>query len=252
MNGANLATCEFEGSNKLLKALIVGHRLDPSVPSTEVFLESFGFDVEFIDRLELTGSSEARGFDLLVSLGSDWRLSSDENDAQTARSIKCESQLIESAIECAVPFLGICFGAQLLASVSGGEVRTATVFEIGWKSISSTSHPELFDRKWMEWHYDSIVPPVNADVIASNSAGVQAFRLETSLGLQFHPEADFRVISGWLNSGGAHEVAGFGISSEALLAETQRLEDDAKCAFRAVFRWFLDSLRSIDPDCQRS
>ncbi|GAB4335857.1 MAG: glutamine-hydrolyzing GMP synthase [Flammeovirgaceae bacterium] len=97
-----------------------------------------------------------------------------------------------------LPVLGICYGAQLLAKLSGGTVASSNTREYGRAKLQiiDTKNP-LFanvsnqSQVWMS-HGDSITQlPVNATLIAkTNDYGVAAyeFKDEQTFCLQFHPE----------------------------------------------------------------
>ncbi len=96
------------------------------------------------------------------------------------------------------PILGICYGAQLIAHKSGGEVAPSQIREYGRARLNKIDqHNELLKeitldtQVWMS-HADTIASvPDNFDVIASTSAvKVAAFKLkdENIFGIQFHPE----------------------------------------------------------------
>jgi GMP synthase (glutamine-hydrolysing) len=97
-----------------------------------------------------------------------------------------------------VPVLGVCYGAQLLASVLGGDVKPSQHREYGRAhlKIDDTDSSLLVglsasSQVWMS-HGDTIVrTPENFRVIASTeSVHVAAFKIEDELtyGIQFHPE----------------------------------------------------------------
>ncbi|MGA8295606.1 MAG: glutamine-hydrolyzing GMP synthase [Acidimicrobiales bacterium] len=96
-----------------------------------------------------------------------------------------------------VPVLGICYGAQLLASQLGGEVRRTGSGEYGRtdlrlrdSSVLFFGWPELSDV-WMS-HADSIVAPPErfATTASTTDAAVAAFEDADRrlFGVQFHPE----------------------------------------------------------------
>ena len=66
-----------------------------------------------------------------------------------------------------VPVLGICYGAQLLAQLLGGEVARTGTGEFGRTALLARSASVLMDgwdastQVWMS-HGDSIVPPPTA------------------------------------------------------------------------------------------
>ncbi len=103
-----------------------------------------------------------------------------------------------SAIRGSVPVLGICFGAQFIASADGGRVEASSTREYGRAELSwiDRSHELLKGLKdrtqvWMS-HGDSITElPSNLKRIASTEdVKVVAFHAtdEPTYGLQFHPE----------------------------------------------------------------
>ena len=56
-----------------------------------------------------------------------------------------EKRLIALGLEARIPVLGVCLGAQLLASVLGGRVARARAREIGWHEVHRKASDPLFD-----------------------------------------------------------------------------------------------------------
>lgn len=125
-----------------------------------------------------------------------------------------ERDLIRSAVSTGVPLLGICLGAQLLATACGGEVRPAKAgSELGVHRVSLLSaaqHDPLLrglprDLDVVQWHSDEILElPLGATLLASSvGCPVQAFRVgDRAWGLQFHIEATAEVVTGWAHADG--------------------------------------------------
>ena len=96
------------------------------------------------------------------------------------------------------PILGVCYGAQLLAHSSGGEVQASAIREYGRAKLGTVdaSSPLMrgldpHSQVWMS-HADTITSvPENFRIIAStDTVRVAAFEVvgEPTYGIQFHPE----------------------------------------------------------------
>ncbi len=108
---------------------------------------------------------------------------------------RCVSETVRTG----KPYLGICFGGQILAMVLGGAVRRNHTSEIGTCRIRLTDvgtgdplfqgFKESFSA--FEWHHDTFeIPPGASNLAESDDCTNQAFRLGEAVGLQFHLELD--------------------------------------------------------------
>ncbi len=104
------------------------------------------------------------------------------------------------------PFLGICLGAQMLASALGARVFTYEDkrSEIGYFPISPTAAADRlcekpFPRCAYQWHADGFDLPEGAELLATGGADFpnQAFRYGKAVGLQFHPEVTYHMMCRW-------------------------------------------------------
>ena len=132
-----------------------------------------------------------------------------------------------------LPVLGICFGAQLLATSFGGSVERAPVYEIGWKRVIPAARvapgdPEIGSGPWFQFHGDRSILPACAHVLASNDVAVQAFTIGRHLGVQFQPELDTAQLQRWLDTGGREAAIHAGRDPDTLLEETAREEPSAR------------------------
>ncbi len=104
-----------------------------------------------------------------------------------------EKRAIERSIAAGIPVLGICLGAQLIATVAGAKVHKNHEREIGWWPIESTPQANGFklrDGIVFHWHGETFDLPSGATHLASSQAcRNQAFELAgRTIGLQFHLE----------------------------------------------------------------
>ncbi len=95
-----------------------------------------------------------------------------------------------------IPILGICWGHQFLAQALGGRIVAMGRYELGYKTISQVRDSPLFEGipdefGAFETHSDRVYElPEQAEILAKNEIGNQAFQLGQTYGVQFHPEYD--------------------------------------------------------------
>ncbi len=105
-------------------------------------------------------------------------------------------------IRAKVPVLGVCYGAQLMAQLSGGEVVASKIREYGRANLKSISKNELLkgipvdSTVWMS-HADTIsTVPAGFEIVASTTdVKIAAYKIkdEPTYGIQFHPEVTHSV-----------------------------------------------------------
>lgn len=104
-----------------------------------------------------------------------------------------------SVHEAGIPTLGICWGHQFIAHALGGTVEDMGEYELGYRDISQSGDDPIFDgipREFtaFETHSDHVTDlPDRATELARNDQCLQAFRIENSIGVQFHPEYDLET-----------------------------------------------------------
>ena len=194
--------------------------------------------VSFRYREEPRSWSSGSQADLVVSLGSNWSV----YWSHISMNVDAEAAFLRHSIGRGVPYLGICFGAQMLSSAFGGRVERGKKTEIGWHDVIAADGALPLGGRWMQWHYDCFSAPVGFDTLAFNDAGVQAIRRGRSLGVQFHPEANEAIVTRWMEGEGAAELAAVGLSPQKLLDDTRREVLRTEGATAEVVRWFLETV----------
>jgi GMP synthase-like glutamine amidotransferase len=173
-------------------------------------------------------------YDVVVAMGSIRSV----YEAGTRAWIADELDFLRRADADGVPVLGICFGAQALATAHGGRVVRAERPQVGWHPLD-TGDSGIPAGPWMQWHYDRIEPPAAARVLAADDLYVQAFTVGRALGVQFHPEVTRDHLAGWIEGGGSSELERLGIDPHRLLADTTAIQDDVTARTNQLVDWFL-------------
>jgi GMP synthase-like glutamine amidotransferase len=110
-----------------------------------------------------------------------------------------EKAMIRDAVQARKPVLGVCLGAQLIASALGASVYANPCKEIGWFPVKAVAAAEeapfpIFrfpaEVEVFHWHGETFDLPAGAvHVAASAGCPNQAFQFGPSaIGLQFHLE----------------------------------------------------------------
>jgi len=168
----------------------------------EDMLEGRGFPFRIIDTFDEGVPLSAAGFSGLVSMGGP--MSVNDGTAEIAK----EKELLLEAMDRDIPVLGVCLGAQIIASALGARVYAGGRPEVGWGTVTLTedglSDPLMagVDRLLpvLHWHGETFDLPENAANLASSERfEIQAFRAgRKTYGLQFHLEVDEEMVREWL------------------------------------------------------
>ena len=129
--------------------------------------------------------------DFLIAMGGPMSV----NDELQLPWLKSEKEFIRKAVLRDTPVLGVCLGAQLLASALGARVYPNQCKEIGWfpiQAVPTTGGAFKFPTECIafHWHGETFDLPEGAVQLARSSACEnQAFQLKrNAVGLQFHLE----------------------------------------------------------------
>jgi len=157
------------------------------------------------------------------------------------------------AFERGIPFLGICFGAQVAAWALDAPIAKAPVREVGYVPIHPT--PALADDPVLgtyadgdmvfQWHMDTFTLPEGATLLATGEAVTnQAFRLgPASWATQFHFEIDRAEIELWTGLVADTVEQEWGKTPAQIVAEADRHQAAHETKGAEVFRRFVKVAR---------
>jgi len=186
-----------------MRAHYLQHVSFESLGSIEPWLRAAGYEISSTRFFESASLPELDEFDLLIAMGGPMSV----HDEDAFPWLVQEKQFIFKAIQAEKSVLGICLGAQLIASAMGARVLKNREKEIGWWPVQGTPptgnsgfcfppSAEVF-----HWHGETFELPPNAVLLArSEGCENQAFQLGRSVvGLQFHlettPESAREIVS---------------------------------------------------------
>jgi GMP synthase-like glutamine amidotransferase len=217
--------------DRALRALILQHEQPTPAGLILDWLGDRGIGVEH-RRVDIDERIALGDHDLIVSLGSEFAAFDDH-----IPWIPQEAGLLDEALRRDAPVLGVCFGAQLMTRVLGGRCYRSEESEIGWLPVRTTDPDLVPEGPWFQWHFDSFELPPGATLLADSPAGPQAFLVNRSLGVQFHPEVTPRIMDEWVREY-RHELDAEGVDPDGLVRETrERDASNRERAWRLLDRW---------------
>ena len=226
-----LISHEPEAAPGLIGELLVeqGHDVQRHI----VLSDPMAPDVEFPD---------VQAFDAVIAFGS----FSNVYDENSRPWVEPEIELIRSTMREDVPYLGLCFGGQLLTESLGGHVEKAPhgSEEIGLLSIEPTGASlPIPQGPWFTWHEDRMVLPDDVEILARTDDAIQLFRKGRAVGTQFHPEANIELVSDWTRLGPDH-IPSY-TSADQLLGDLARAEGATRANCAALLDWFLRDVAEV-------
>ncbi len=229
-------------------ALAIRHIHFEDCGTLDGILRERGFDVRYVEPWrENLRDLEVAGPDLLIGLGGPVSV----YEADRYPWITDELRLFERRLAARRPLLGICLGAQMLASVLGARVFSGRK-ELGWAPLFLTDEGKRSviaplaaeGTSMLHWHGDTFDLPSGATLLASTrQVAHQVYSWEEfALAFQCHPEIRHQDIESWLVGHACEIAATSGTSVERLREETHRLGPILAGQARLVFTHWLDSV----------
>ena len=159
--------------------------------SIEAWLSHRGARVTYTRFFESAKLPVLTDIDFIIVLGGPMSI----NDEEQFPWLREEKRFVTEAIASNKAVLGICLGAQLIASAMGARVYPASEKEIGWFPVFAElplSNTFVFpeNTEVFHWHGETFDLPTGAvHLLSSAACRNQAFQIGARvIGLQFHLE----------------------------------------------------------------
>jgi GMP synthase-like glutamine amidotransferase len=201
-------------------AIIVNHVSydDPGVVRHYLDDRNISWSMSYREDFEKNGLALDENCELLVLLGSLW----DPFDSSHA-GVRAELSLIERAHSLSVPTLGVCYGAELLALVSGAKLFPLQTPSVGYSKVDFTS-PLFPSTSHFFWNYLGFSKPTSADGIAMGPESCWAYYQDSVLAVQFHLDATPHLLTRWTNEG-QDKLEALGLNRAAIIQSAQQKRD---------------------------
>ncbi len=219
-----------------MKRLLVLQHLEIEGPGLfELLAKERDFKIEIIRLDKKDNLPQTKEGDLMLIMGGPMGVK--DINSEKYSWLKLERDFIKRELENKRPIIGVCLGAQLLASAAGGDVEILkygsppkALPEIGWSQIfidkSNKDFREIFEDPFhvLHWHEDRILLPNRAEIIASSAiCKEQFFRIDDfAYGLQFHIESTEAMLDNWIKEDKEFIFKGLGSYGEQILREENK------------------------------
>jgi len=205
-------------------AIFQHHPTEPAGYFETIFRENnipFGY-IRLYETNEVPGTVSTTH---LVFLGGPMSVNDEEEFPWLAQ----EKELIRRSVKARQKVLGICLGAQLIASAHGARVYPF-VKETGWHPLcradgAGGAFAHFPDRFFVfQLHGETFTLPYRSRLLAhGDNVRNQAFSCRNALGLQFHFELTGEIIRDWSKDLSAFQRARIERDTPRYLAESNRL-----------------------------
>lgn len=238
---------ENMGKNKVVN--VIRHLVFEDLDSFASVLNAHGYEINYVDAgYDDVSQIDALADDLLIILGGPISV----NDADIFPFLETEISLLRQRMAADKPTLGICLGAQLIASALGADVYPGKEKEIGWYGLNLTTEGSNSALRYLSaehcsmlhWHGETFDLPENAVLLASSEKYPnQAFSYkENILALQFHPEVTQRCMEKWFIGHTGEIKQAEGVSVKQLRKDTRQFANQLEMQGELFFNSWVNEV----------
>ena len=172
-------------------------------------------------------------------------------EARKYRFLVNEKNYMKKIITLRKPVLGICCGAQLLASVLGAKVTKNPVMEIGiYEVILTTSGKKDplfkgFPAKFpvFHWHGDTFeIPNGGLLLVEGKDCKNQVFKYDNTVGFLFHLEVSCKSAAQWADAY-RDELSNVAKTKKNIISECKQKAEEMKTLAHLLMSNFLNQIK---------
>lgn len=219
-----------------MKVVAIQHVPHEPMGLIEDILKEKGIEYEYVRVYETNELPEIKDATHIVIMGGPMGV----YEWKEYTFLNQEKRLIRYAFDNNIPILGICLGAQLIASALGENVYPFKK-EIGWFEVEKANSDEVIDglpdkMVVFQWHNDTFDLPDGAKLLyAGRDVRNQAFRIGNAIGLQFHLEVTPEIVRDWVEG----EKSLTDDEKERIISDTEKYIDELNENCRKLVDAFL-------------
>lgn len=169
------------------------------------------------------------------------------NDTESIVWLQPEKDFIAKAISANKKLIGICLGAQLIASALGSRVYQNNQKEIGWFPVNNPDENNfILDRNEVlpvfHWHGETFDLPENAKLLLSSEGCTnQAYIIDNHiLGIQFHFEVTHETLEQMLTFGKDELTGGKYIQTEETIVSNAHYIGPSNKKMEQILNYFVE------------